>query len=69
MGVVCIKCWHEDAIVKLHLDGTNEFECNECGEMFTCGEVREKLDAMVNGWGRVLKWVETAPVSEEATAD
>lgn len=66
MNVVCIKCWDADAVVKLHLDGSNELECNECGETFTCGEVREKLDAMVKGWGRVLKWIEAVPVEEQA---
>lgn len=66
MNVVCIKCWDADAVVKLHLDDVDTFECEGCSETFGCGEVREKLDAMRKGWERVLKWVEAAPVEEEA---
>lgn len=68
MQVVCIKCWDADAVVKLHLDGSETFECEGCGETFECADVRLMLDA-AKKWGRVLKWIDAAPVEEEAAVN
>jgi hypothetical protein len=64
MNAICIKCWNVDAVVKMHLDGSGVFECEECGETFECAEVRETLEAMQKGWGRLLKWAEAYPKDE-----
>lgn len=66
MNVVCIKCWDADAVVKLHLDGSQVFECEGCGETFECLDVRAMLDAAAK-WRKVLAWLEAAPVEEPAT--
>lgn len=65
MNVVCIKCWSESSLVKLHLDGSEMFECHECGETFTCEDVRGTIQAAAK-WVKVLKWLEAAPVEEVA---
>lgn len=67
MQVTCIKCWDADAIVKLLLDGSETFECSECGETFDCEDVRGTIEA-AKKWERVLKWVEAAPMEEEVAA-
>lgn len=63
MNLTCIKCGVE-GLIKLHLDDCQTFECGECDETFTCDEVRD----VVNQWGRMLAWVEAAPVNAEAEA-
>jgi hypothetical protein len=65
MKVVCIKCWAEDSLVKLHLDGSNDFECEACDETYTCDDVRATIEA-AKQWEKLLKWVESAP-TEAAT--
>ncbi len=65
MQVTCVKCWDADAVVKLHLDGTQTFECEGCGETFECAHVRQVIDA-AKRWERVLAWVEAAPLEAEA---
>jgi transposase-like protein len=68
MNVVCIKCWSENSLVKLHLDGSNEFECAGCEESFTCEDVRAAIDA-AKKWEKVLKWIDAAPEEEVAAAE
>ncbi|MBM3983646.1 MAG: hypothetical protein FJ304_25920 [Planctomycetes bacterium] len=65
MQVTCIKCWDADALVKLHLDGSQVFECEGCDEKFECADVRGMIE-VAKKWAAVLKWVEAAPVEEEA---
>lgn len=61
MNALCIKCWNPDAVVKMSLVEEWGFECAECGEEFTCEEVKEAIEAMQKGWGRLLKWAESYP--------
>jgi hypothetical protein len=61
MDAICIKCWNPDALVKMHLDGSGEFECAECEEVFTCKEVRTTLEAMQTQWAKLLEWAEAYP--------
>lgn len=61
VNAVCIKCWNPDALVKMHLDATGDFECGECEETFTCEEVRDCLDAMKNQWEKLIGWAESYP--------
>lgn len=68
MNVVCIKCWAENALVKLHLDGSNDIECAECEETFTCEDVRGVIEN-AKKWERVLKWIDAAPVEETVAAE
>lgn len=68
MNAICIKCWNPDALVKLHMDGSGVFECEECGETFECGEVRDTMEAMQTKWARLIGWAEAYPKDEE-TAD
>lgn len=65
MKAICIKCWNPDAVVTMDLDGTKEFQCVECEERFTCGDVRETLEAMKKGWEKLT----TAQVIEKLKAD
>lgn len=60
MGAICIKCMNPDAIVKLHLDGSRDLECGECGEVFKCEDVRAAMDAMKN-WEKLLPLIEAFP--------
>lgn len=64
MNAICIKCWNPDALVKMHLDGSKEFECAECEETFTCQDVRETMEAMQKGWSKLIKWAESYPADE-----
>ncbi len=61
MRAICIKCWDEDALVTMHLDGSDTFECAECGEKFSCSDVRDTLRAMRNAWEKLLVWAEAYP--------
>ncbi|VTU02763.1 unnamed protein product [Gemmataceae bacterium] len=61
MNAVCIKCWNPEAVVKMHLDGSGDFECAECEETFSCAEVKDCLKAMQERWGKLMKWVEAYP--------
>lgn len=65
MNAVCIKCWNPEALVKLHMDGSGEFECGECEETFTCAEVRETLEAMQTKWAKLIGWAESYPKDDE----
>jgi hypothetical protein len=69
MKAICIKCWDADATVKLHMDGSGDFECGGCDESFTCAEVRDTLDAMKRGWEKLIGWAESYPVEEEEEAE
>ena len=64
MNAICIKCWDKDALVKMHLDGSGDFECNTCDETFTCAEVRDTLAAMQGKWAKLLGWAESYPADE-----
>lgn len=64
MKAICIKCWNPDAVVSMDLDGSREFCCIECEERFTCEEVKETLEAMQKGWGKLLKWADAYPKDE-----
>jgi hypothetical protein len=66
MNAICIKCWSPEALVKMHLDGSGDFECDECGETFTCQEVRDTLEAVQGKWSRLIGWAESYP-KEDAT--
>jgi hypothetical protein len=68
MRAICIKCWDPDALVKLHMDGSGDFECAECDESFTCEEVRETMEAVQGRWAKLIGWVESYP-REEAAAN
>jgi hypothetical protein len=61
MNAVCIKCWNPDALVKLHMDGSGEFECDECEETFTCADVRKTMEAMQTAWAKLVGWAESYP--------
>jgi transcription initiation factor IIE alpha subunit len=61
MNAVCIKCWSSDAVVKMRLTEEAGFECEECGEEFTCAEVRETLEAMKTSWEKLIGWAESYP--------
>ena len=64
MNAICIKCWNVDAVVKMALDGSKEFECVECGERFTCAEVRDTLAAMNGRWAKLIVWAESYPADD-----
>jgi hypothetical protein len=66
MNAICIKCWDPEALVKLHMDGSGVFECNECEETFACSEVRDTLAAMQGKWAKLIGWAEAYPQEEEA---
>lgn len=68
MKAICVECWDPDANVTLDMDGTGQFRCQGCDAEFTCEEVREKLEAMQKGWGKLLAWAESYP-KEEAEAN
>jgi hypothetical protein len=65
MNAICIKCWNPDALVKMHLDGSGEFECAECEETFTCEEVKDTLEAMQGKWSKLIGWAESYPKDAE----
>lgn len=52
----CILCG-ADCSISLDLDDCDTFRCGECEETFTASDVRNMLQM----WGKVLAWVETAP--------
>lgn len=65
MNAVCIKCWNPDAVVKMAMVEEWAFECAECGEEFTCEEVRGCLSAMQKQWAKLIVWAESYPKDEE----
>ena len=58
--VTCVKCWDEDALVRVGLETEPDFSCEGCGETFTCEDVRAVMESMKN-WTKILAWVETYP--------
>lgn len=64
MKAICIKCWNPDAVVCMDLDGSQDFRCLECDEVFGCGDVRDALDAMQKGWAKLIGWAESYPAEE-----
>lgn len=65
MKAICIKCWDKDAVVMMDLDGSKQFHCGSCDEDFTCQEVKDTLDAMKQGWSKLITWAESYPQEEE----
>lgn len=62
MRALCIKCWDREAEVIMRLDGSCQFECNECGERFTPQEVRETLASLQAVWPPILEWIDECPI-------
>jgi uncharacterized protein (DUF983 family) len=55
----CPRCGEEG--VRVGLWDVNDLHCSECDGDFTLEDVR----ALVEGWGPVIRWLDTAPVMEE----
>lgn len=64
MTAICIKCWDGDALIKMHLDGSGEFECSACDATFNCEEVRDTLAAMQGRWAKLIGWAEAYPADD-----
>jgi transcription elongation factor Elf1 len=56
----CPHCG-ETASVSVCLAALDEFHCGECDADFSADEVR----VWVAAWGKVLAWIDQAPVCEE----
>jgi transcription initiation factor IIE alpha subunit len=61
---ICIRCWNPEAVVVMNLVPDANFTCNDCGEDFTCADVREQLNAMQSKWAKLLAWAEAYPKGE-----
>ncbi|HEY7308392.1 MAG TPA: hypothetical protein VH643_03415 [Gemmataceae bacterium] len=57
----CIRCGNTDGNVRLDLDDVDTFNCVECDEQFTAGDVRD----FIGQWKAVLAWIDAAPVVAE----
>jgi hypothetical protein len=54
ISLPCPRCLEPKAQLSLNL-GTCEVHCEECGEEFTLGDVRE----IVGRWGAALRWLDS----------
>lgn len=64
MRAICIRCWNPESVVKMHLDGSGDFECSECQETFGPDEVEAAFSSAKAAWSRILEWARAYPTEQ-----
>lgn len=63
MNLTCPKCLSE-AVIRLDVGDGETLTCDHCEESYTTAEIR----AVVDGWSKLLPWLESHPARTEAAA-
>lgn len=63
MNLICPKCLCEE-VIRLDLCDGDTLTCGGCDAEYSAGDVR----AMVDGWVKLLPWIEAHPARTETAA-